>query len=245
MISRDKLIEEATRLLERSKTSIHIKSPDGYANHCYATGEKCKVLFEKAYDNNEDIIPKLLDPRNTLLSYNTRKHFIDSGHANGLMHDIGDAYVCDELQLLASHFGRLLLEFYGFPNDISFSVGSSWVAEEELKVAQSKIKEGSAPPEMKRNAEWIMGLDPYDYVQESVQQIIGTVADIGDDFDSRIEKYVDRRTDWGHHSLVEALTNDNNAGIERLRSVYMIGNNLIEGKMDPEYIADIGVIPLA
>jgi len=235
---------EAERLLEKSKISVHIKNPDGYANHCYATAERCEKLFGEAFDNNQYVISTILDPKNTLESYDLRNRFVSSGHVGGLMHDIGDVYVCDELQLLASHFGRLFLEFYGFPDDISLSVGSSWVAKEELEVAQSKIEEGNAPIELERIAEWVMSLDPTDYVQESVQQIIGTVTDIGDDFDSRIDKYIDRRTNWGHHSLVEALTNDDNAGIERLRDVYIIGNKLIQGRFDAEDIADIGVIPL-
>ena len=245
MIPTDQLKQEANLFFERSKTSRYIKSPDGYANHCYATAERCEMLFGEAYDNNEDVISRLLNPSNVLQSHNLKKDFMNDGYAIGLLHDIGDAYVSDELQLLASHFGRLLLETYGFSDVIPFSIGSSWVAEEELEVAQKSLNEDTAPLQMKRIRKWVMGLDPNDYIQNSVQQLICTAADAGDDLPSRIEKYIERRTDWGHHTLVQALTNNNNAGIKRLTKVYEKGNSLIEGCLTASELEKIGVIPLA
>ena len=244
MIPRKNLVEEAKEFFKNSEEYgsrlLYIKIPEKYTEHCYGVAVRSWNQFSEVFDNYGDAISELLDPAGVLDSHNMRKMFEESGYVSGLLHDIGDAYVPSPIQVVATHVGKLLLEMSEFPEDITRSVGSSWVAKEELEVAQVLIKNNSAPRELEKIKDWVMMLDPDDYVQNSVQQLVGTAVDIGDDFDSRIDSYIKRRRYWRHDTLVEALI----LGKERLRDVYELANKLVEGKLSPEQVRKIGVIPL-
>jgi len=240
MIPRSELTESAVGFFEKNSRSVYIKSQRGFEDHCYKVAGTSEYLAGKVFDNYGDVISDLLDPTNVLGSHNIKEEFLKGADASGLLHDIGDAIVTDEAQIIATHVGEHILEIYGFPKDVTGPVGSSWVAKEELQVAQDSIRNGPAPQVQEKTKGRIMTLNPDDYVQNSVQQLIGSAADIGDDFDSMLKSYIKRRTFWGHDTLVEALI----LGKERLKDVYELANKLVEGELNPEQVREIGVIPL-
>lgn len=241
-------MREGKRFFEQRKESKWIKTPSDYGRHCNSTAQTAAYIWgEEIYDTYANVISKLLDPSGVLKkSYNLKEEFQKGLYVAGLNHDIGDALLCDELQLIATHEGRRALETYGFPPDVYGAVGSSWVAKEELEVAQNHIFEKAAnlSDRWKRVAPWVMSLKPEDYIQDSIQELIVTRADITTDldgnYDARINDYIKRRLDWHHIPLVEAA----HYGKDRLRDLHYKANDLINGDLSSNEVERIGVLPI-
>lgn len=249
MIPREELMREGEKFFERRKESKWIKNAAEYGRHCHRTAQTAAYMWgELVYDNYANVISKLLDPTRVLKKpYNLKEEFTNGLYIAGLNHDIGDALLCDELQVLATHNGKRALETYGFPPDVCGAAGSSWVAKEELEVAQEHIFEeaDNLSDRWERVAPWAMSLKPEDYVQNSVQELIVTRADITTDLDgdyeAEIDDYIKRRKDWEHTLLVEAA----HRGRDRLRDLHHKANDLINGDLSSNEVEGIGVLPIA